>query len=52
MGGSFGNLHTVKNTEASVGGSKGTGLEGNADKTKYIFVSRDQNAGKNQNVKN
>jgi hypothetical protein len=32
--------------------SKETGLEVNADKTKYMVISRDQNAGRNHNVKN
>jgi len=41
-----GNTHTIKeNTEALVMASKETGLEVNADKTKYMFTSRDQNAG-------
>jgi hypothetical protein len=35
-----GGVHTVeKNTEASVVTSKVTGLEGNADKTKYMAMS-------------
>jgi len=41
MGGS---LDTIKkNTEALL--SKETGLEVNADETKYVVLSRDQNAG-------
>jgi hypothetical protein len=42
-----GRVHIIKkNTEALVVGSKETGLEVNADKTKYMVVmSRDQNAG-------
>ena len=41
-----GSIHTVKeNTEALVVATKEIGLEVNADKTKYITVSRDQNAG-------
>ena len=40
-----GSLHTVKeNAEALVVASKETGLEVNADKTKYMVMSRDQNA--------
>jgi len=31
--------------------SKEIGLEVNADKTKYIIMSRDQNAGKDHNMK-
>jgi len=32
-------------------GSKEIGLEVNADKTKYVFKSRDQNARRSQNIK-
>ena len=32
--------------------SKETGLEVNADKTKYMVMSRDQNAGPSHNIKN
>jgi hypothetical protein len=39
-------------TEALVVASKETGLVVNAEKTKYIFMSRDQNAGGSHNVKN
>jgi len=40
-----GSVHTVKeNAEALVVSSKETGLEVNADKTKYVNMSRDQNA--------
>jgi len=43
--------HTIKkNTEALVVASKETGLEVNADRTKYMVMSRDQNAGQNQNI--
>jgi len=39
-------VHTIKeNTESLVVASKEIGLEVNADKTKYMVVSRDQNAG-------
>ena len=31
--------------------SKETGLEVNADKTKYMVMSRDQNAGQTHNIK-
>jgi len=31
--------------------SKEIGVEVNADKTKYMIMSRDQNAGRSQNVK-
>jgi len=47
-----GSVNTVeKNTEALLIASKGTGLEVNVDKTMYMAVSRDQNAGRNHNVK-
>jgi len=34
-----------KNPKALVAASKEAGLEANADKTKYLVMSRDQNAG-------
>jgi hypothetical protein len=40
-----------KNTEALVVASKEIGLEVNAEKTKYMVMSRDQNAGQNHNIK-
>ena len=41
-----GSVHTVqKNAEALVAATKEIGLEVNAHKTKYMTVSRDQNAG-------
>jgi hypothetical protein len=41
-----GSLHTAeKNTEVLVVASKEIGLEVNADKTKCMVMSRDQNAG-------
>jgi hypothetical protein len=47
-----GSVHTVqKNTEASVIASEVNGLEGNADKTKYMVMSRDQNAERRHNIK-
>ena len=47
-----GSVHTVKeNAEALVVASKEIGLEVNADKTKYIVMSRDQNAGRCHSVK-
>jgi len=42
LGGSVHNIY--KNTETLVFDSKAIGLEVNADKTKYLVVSRDQNA--------
>jgi hypothetical protein len=41
-----GSAHTIKkNKEAVLFASKDTGLEVNADKTKYMVMFRDQNAG-------
>ena len=40
-----------KNIEALVAASKENGIEVNADKTKYIVMSRDQNAGRSRNIK-
>jgi hypothetical protein len=46
-----GSIHTIrKNTEASVIASEEIGLEVNAEKTKYMVMSRDQNAGQNGNT--
>jgi hypothetical protein len=43
-----GSIHTIrKNTVALVITSKELGLEVNAEKTKYMVMSRDQNAGQN-----
>ena len=47
-----GSVHTVKkNAETLVAAAKEIGLEVNADKTKYMVVSRDQRAGRNHSVK-
>jgi hypothetical protein len=47
-----GSVHTVKeNAEALVVATKETGLKGNADKTKYMIKSRDQNAGLSRSMK-
>jgi hypothetical protein len=47
-----GSVHTIeKNTEALVVGSKKTGIQAIADKTKYTVMSRDENAGRSQNIK-
>jgi hypothetical protein len=48
MGGS---VHAIKNTEAVVVASKEIGLEVNAEKTKYMAMSGDRNAGQNHNIK-
>jgi len=47
-----GSVHTIKeNKEALIVASKEIGLEENADKTKYIVISRDKNAGQTHNMK-
>ena len=47
-----GSVHTVyKITDASVVASKEIELEVNADKTKYMAMSRDQNARQSHNIK-
>ena len=38
--------------EALIAAGKEIGLEGNADKNKYVVMSRDQNGGQNHNMKN
>jgi hypothetical protein len=46
-----GSIHTMrKNTEALVIDTKEIGLEVNAEKTKCMVMSRDQNAGQNINI--
>jgi hypothetical protein len=46
-----GSIHTTrKNTEALSVACKEIGLEVNAKKTKYMIMSRDQNAGRNGNI--
>jgi hypothetical protein len=42
---------TNKNTETLIDASKEVGLAVNVEKTKYMLVSRDQNAGQNQDIK-
>jgi hypothetical protein len=47
-----GSIHTVKkNKETLLVGSKEIGLEVNSDKTKYVVMSGDQNAGRSHNIK-
>ena len=47
-----GSVHTVKeNAEALIVASKETGLEVSADKTKYMVMSRHQNAGRSHDIK-
>ena len=45
-------IYTVKeNAEALVVASKEIGLDVNTDKTKYMAMSRDQNAGRSHSMK-
>jgi hypothetical protein len=47
-----GSVHTVKeNAEPLVVASKEIGLKVNADKTKYLVMSRDQNAVRSHSMK-
>jgi hypothetical protein len=47
-----GNIDTInKNTETLIDASKEFGLEVNMQKTKYMLVSQDQNAGQNREIK-
>jgi len=47
-----GTIHTLKeNTEALVAATREIGMEVGADRTKYMVMSRDQNAGRIQNVR-
>jgi hypothetical protein len=47
-----GSVHTIKkNTDTIVVTSKESGLEVNADKTKYMVMPQDQNAGQSHNIK-
>ena len=47
-----GNVLTIKkNTEALVVASREIGLEVNADKSKYMIMSPDKNAGQNKKQK-
>jgi len=46
-----GSIHTLtENAEALVAATRETGLEVSADKTKYMVMSRDQNAGRIHSV--
>jgi hypothetical protein len=42
---------TKKNTQTLTDASKEVGLEVNTEKTKYMLLSRDQNAGQNHDIK-
>ena len=47
-----GSVHTIKeNAEALIVASRKTGLAVNADKTKYMVMSGDQNAGRSHGIK-
>jgi len=47
-----GSIHNLKeNAEALVAATREIGLEVSTDKTKYMVMSRDQNAGRNHNVR-
>jgi hypothetical protein len=47
-----GSVHTVKkNAEALIVATKEIGIEVNADKSKYMVMSRDRNAGRDDSVK-
>ena len=47
-----GSVHTIKeNAEALLVAIKETGLKVNANKTKYMVMSRDQNAGRSHSMK-
>jgi hypothetical protein len=46
------NIDTLKeNTETLINASKEVGLEVNTEKTKYMLLSRHQNAGQNHGIK-
>jgi ABC-type siderophore export system fused ATPase/permease subunit len=46
------NIDTINNnTETLIDGSKEVGLEVNVEKTKYMLVSLDENAGQNREIK-
>jgi len=47
-----GSIHTLKeNAEALIAATREIGLEVSADKTKYMAMSRDQNAGRIHSVR-
>ena len=47
-----GSIHTLKeNAEALAAATREIGLEISADKTKYMVMSRDQNAGRNHSLR-
>jgi hypothetical protein len=44
------NIDNIKNTQTLIDASEDVGLEVNAEKTKYVLLSRHQNAGQNQDI--
>jgi hypothetical protein len=45
-------INTIKvSTETLLGASRDNGLEINAEKTKYMIMSRHPNSGQNQNIR-
>ena len=46
-----GSVHTTKNAGASIVASKLIGLDVHAAKTKYVVMSRDQDAGLSHSIK-
>ena len=44
-------INVKENAEALLGATKEIGLEVNAEKTKYMVMSRDRNAGRGHSVK-
>jgi hypothetical protein len=46
------NIDTIKkNTETLINANKEVGLETNVEKTKYMLLSRQQNLGRNRDIK-
>jgi hypothetical protein len=45
------NIDTIKNTENLIDASMEVGLEINVEKTKYTLLSRQQNVGRNRDIK-
>jgi len=46
-----GSVHTIKENAQTLMSTKEIGIEVNADKTKNMVMSRDQNAGRSHNMK-